>query len=161
MIITPALIILLIIVFVPTFFFIKTIDRRKWLTFTISVVATPVIYFYVVYPMINIFTNFHHQKHFKSESWIEEPSLRYEMIDELVNENLLIGKTKTEVLEILGKAEWLSWDYKQNKHNINAWNYSLGIEPGAFNTFKECATFIFENDKLKSIKTYQDEIKYE
>ena len=86
--------------------------------------------------MINIFTNFHHQKHFKSESWIEEPSLRYEMIDELANENLLKGKTKTEILEILGKSSGI-WDYKQNKHDNNAWNYSLGIEPGAFNTFKD------------------------
>ena len=161
MIITPALVILLIIVFIPTFLFIKTIDRRVWLTFIISLVITPILYFYTVYPIINIFANFHHQKHFMTESWKEKPSLRYEMIDELVTEHLLKGKSKAEVTELLGKSEWLSWDYELNKHNENAWNYSLGIEPGAFNTFKECATFFFENNKLTSIKTYQEEIKYE
>ena len=73
MIITPIFIILISIVFVLVWLFVNTIDKRKWLTFLVSLALTPIAYFYVLYPMINIFSNYHHEKYFNAEAWEEKP----------------------------------------------------------------------------------------
>ena len=161
MIITASLIILMCIVFVLVLLFINTIDKRKWLTFLVSLVITPFVYFFMVYPMINIFSNYHHQKYFSSELWIEKPALRYELSDDMIASKTLIDKTKSEVNSLLGTYEWLSWNVAKKDHDNNKWNYSLGIEPGAFNTEKECIEIVFKNDKVIAINTFKDLIKFD
>ena len=161
MIITVPLVLFMSIVFVLTYLFVRTIDKRKWLTLLVSLVLTPVIYFYVFYPMINIFSNYHHQKYFSSELWIEKPALRYEISDDMIASELLIGQSKSEVESLLGRAEWLTWDDTLNAHNNNRWNYALGIEPGAFNEKKECIELIFKNNHLSAIQTYKEPIEFE
>lgn len=161
MIINATLVLLMCIVFVLVFLFVNTIDKRKWLTILVSLVVTPFIYFYALYPMINIFSNYHHQKYFSSELWIEKPLLRYELSDDLIASEVLIGKTKTEVDSLLGTYEWLSWDDTEKTHDDDKWNYSLGIEPGAFNTEKECIEIVFKEDKVISINPYKELIKFD
>lgn len=161
MIITIPLVVFMSIVFVLTFLFVRTIDKRKWLTLLVSIALTPVIYFYVFYPMVNIFSNYHHQKYFSSELWTENPGLRYELSDDMITSNILIGKSKTEVESLLGDAEWLTWDDAAKAHDNDRWNYSLGIEPGAFNEEKECLELVFQNDKLVEIKPFKELIEFE
>jgi len=161
MIITAPLIILMCIVFVLVFLFVKTIDKRKWLTFLVSLAITPFIYFYMVYPMINIFSNYHHQKYFSAELWKDKPALRYEVSDDMIASKVLIGKTKTEVISLLGTYEWLSWNKEQKDHDDNKWNYSLGIEPGAFNSEKECIEIVFKNNIVVTIHSFKEQIKFD
>ncbi|MBR9914448.1 MAG: hypothetical protein GYB32_06415 [Algicola sp.] len=161
MIITIPLVIIICVVFALVFLFVKTIDRRKWLTILVSLALTPLVYFYAVYPMINIFTNFHHQKHFTMELWQETPALRYELSDDLISSEKLIGKTKEEIENLLGKAEWLSWNEKAKAHNDNKWNYSLGIEPGAFNTKKECLEVVFTDGLVTNVNPYKETITFD
>jgi len=159
MIISIPLVILMCITFVLVFLFVKTIDRRKWLTFLVSVVITPFIYFFAVYPMLNIFSDYHHQKYFSSELWQEKPALRYELSDDMLSSELLIDKTKSDIKTLLGTYEWLSWNDIKKENDPNKWNYSLGIEPGAFNTKKECIEISFENDKVTEVKPFNEDIK--
>jgi hypothetical protein len=161
MIITPFLVLFMIVVFVLLFLFLNTVDRRKWLTALISLVLTPIVYFYLFYPFINIISNYHHQKYFNSEAWTEQPALRYEMIDYTIESDTLIGASKEKIETLLGKYEWLSWDDAKKTHDINKWNYGLGIEPGAFNDEKECLEITFKKDQVTVLKHYQEEIKYE
>jgi len=160
MIITASLVVIMLVLFVLVFLFVRTIDKRKWLTVLVSLVITPLIYFYLLYPMINIFTNYHHQKYFSSELWMENPALRYELSDNMINSGVLKGKSKTEVKNLLGKPEWLSWNDSLKAHNKDKWNYALGLEPGAFNEQKECIELSFKNEKLTKIEQYQEQIKY-
>ncbi|MBO6607356.1 hypothetical protein [Psychroserpens sp.] len=161
MIITIPLVLFMSIVFILTYLFVRTIDRRKWLTLLVSLALTPVIYFYVFYPMVNIFSNYHHQKYFSSEHWLEKPALRYELSDHMIASDLLIGKTKQDVEGLLGEAEWLTWDDTLKSHDANRWNYGLGIEPGAFNEEKECLELVFQNEKLTEIIPYKEQIEFE
>ncbi|WP_299361855.1 hypothetical protein [Winogradskyella sp.] len=161
MIITPFLVVSMIVVFVLLFLFFNTVDKRKWLTGLISLVLTPFVYFYMFYPFVNIVSNYHHQKYFDSGAWIDKPALRYEMIDETIASDTLIGLSKHTITKLLGKHEWLSWDSTQKAHDNNKWNYTLGIEPGAFNNQKECIEIAFENDKVISLNHYQEEITFE
>ncbi|HNQ27394.1 MAG TPA: hypothetical protein PKL92_05680 [Aquaticitalea sp.] len=155
MIPSATLIIFLIIVFVLVFLFVNTIDRRKWLTFTISIVVTPLVYFYGFYPMVNIFSSYHHEKYFDSENWKSSPALRYEMSDDLVATKELIGRTKDDVTLLLGPYEWLSWNDTIHGKDPNMWNYGLGIEPGALNDQKENMCITFRNNKVVDVQLYQ------
>ena len=155
MIITPILVIFLILVFIVVFLFINTIDKRKWLTILVSLVLTPIVYFYVFYPFINIFSNYHHLKYFNSETWTEQPALRYELSDDLIASETLLGKTKSEVKELLGTYEWLGWNDAKKAEDDSIWNYGLGIEPGAFNTEKECLKIRFNNHKVDAVESFK------
>ncbi|WP_299276893.1 hypothetical protein [uncultured Psychroserpens sp.] len=161
MIITTPLVVMMCIIFVLVFLFVKTIDRRKWLTALVSLAITPFAYFYGVYPMINIFSNYHHQKYFSSELWKNKPALRYELSDDMIASEILLGKSKQEVESLLGTAEWMSWSEALKDHNANKWNYALGIEPGAFNTEKECAQITFKNDTVVDINIYKEAITFD
>ncbi|SHH64001.1 hypothetical protein [Winogradskyella jejuensis] len=161
MIITPILVILLVVVFILLFLFLKTVDERKWLTGIISLVLTPFVYFYMLYPFINIVSNYHHQKYFDSEAWLEKPALRYEMIDSTIETDTLKGKTKSEIEALLGKAEWLTWDDAKKAHDPNKWNYGLGIEPGAFTDEKSNVEITFTNNKVSTLKAYTEPITFD
>ena len=161
MIITPLLVIFLIVVFILIWLFTNTIDRRKWLTFLISLVLTPIVYFYLFYPMLNIFSNYHHQKYFEAEAWIEKPALRYEMSKQIISDSLLIDKNKNEIESILGKPEWYGWDDSIKANSLEKWNYNLGFKPGAFNDMQECIELVFSNNTVKTIRQYQLEQKFE
>ena len=161
MIVTPLLVIFIIIVFIPTFLFVRTIDNRKWLTLVISIFLTPIIYFYAFYPMINIFSNYHHQKYFDELSWKELPELRYEMLKNILDTNVLLGMTKLEIKDALGNYEWLGWNYETNTEDHNYWNYSIGIKPGAFNEHKEILSLHFKNDKVIKITSSSEKIVYD
>jgi len=141
------------------FLFVKTIDKRKWLTLLVSLIITPFVYFYAVYPMVNIFSNYHHQKYFSSELWKDKPTLRYELSDDMLSSEILTGKSKSEIESLLGTYEWLSWNDNNKDHDSNKWNYSLGIEPGAFNTEKECLEITFKDHKVVNVLAYKELIK--
>jgi hypothetical protein len=83
------------------------------------------------------------------------------MIGDILDQNRLTGKTKSEVKSLLGKEEWLSWNDALKAHDTNKWNYGLGMKPGALNETKECAEIVFENDTVVSINTYQEELKFD
>jgi hypothetical protein len=161
MIITPFLVIFMAVVFVLLFLFLNTVDKRKWLSALISLVLTPFFYFYLFYPFVNILSSYHHQKYFDNEAWIENPSLRYEMIDSTIESDTLMGSSKEKITTLLGKEEWLSWDESKKAHDTNKWNYALGIEPGAFNDKIESVEITFKKNKVIALRPYQEEIKYE
>lgn len=157
MVFTPLFILFLFIVLFLVWQFVKTIDNRKWLTFLVSVIVTPLVYFYMFYPALNIFSSYHHEKHFESTAWKEKPALRYEMSTEILDEQLFIGKSKSEIQQLLGKAEWYGWDDSIKANSDDKWNYNLGYKPGALNTQQECLEIIFKNDMVLSGSQYQME----
>lgn len=161
MVITPLVVIFNLTIFVLVFLFVKTIDKRKWLSVLVSLVLTPLVYFYVFYPILNIFSSYHHQKYFNSEVWIEKPGLRFEMTENILKSDTLIGKTKPEIEKLLGTYEWLSWNDTIKNHDENLWNYALGLKPGALNNKKECMTIVFKDDKVSDIETYNEEITFD
>ncbi|TWO31732.1 hypothetical protein E1J38_012595 [Seonamhaeicola sediminis] len=155
MIITPVFIISILLVFVLVWWFATTIDSRKWVSFLISVVLTPFLYFYVVYAIMNIFSSYHHEKYFVSKVWKEKPAFRYEMVGNLLQDSLLVNRTKEDVKTLLGKSEWFSWNDSIKANSKEQWNYNLGVKPGAFNNMQECLEIIFNDDLVSQIREYQ------
>ncbi len=161
MILTPLFITFFIIIFILVWVFANTIDKRKWISFLISLILTPIVYFYVFYPVVNIFSSYHHQKHFDSEIWKSKPALRYEMSKEMVEKKLFIGKTKSEVKVLLGTCEWYGWNDNIKANSPDKWNYNMGYKPGAFNLKQECLEIVFKNDKANSARQYQLKTTFE
>lgn len=161
MIITPLLVFFLVFVFIAVWLFVNTIDKRKWLTFLVSLVLTPIVYFYLFYPMLNIFSSYHHKKYFDAVAWEEKPELRYEMANQLIKDSLLIGKNKNDIKVLLGKPEWFGWDNNLKANSEEKWNYNMGFVPGAFNNMQECLELEFKNNIVESIRPYQLEKEFE
>ncbi|GAA3589776.1 hypothetical protein Q4Q39_14905 [Flavivirga amylovorans] len=161
MILTPLFVIFLILVFALVWLFANTIDKRKWVSLLISLVLTPLVYFYIFYPVLNIFSSYHHQKHFDTELWKDKPALRYEMSQEILDKNLFLHKTKEDVETLLGKSEWFGWNDSLKKESSDKWNYNLGIKPGAFNNMQECIELDFKNNTVVNIRHYQLEKTFE
>ncbi len=161
MIITPLFVVFLVLVFALVWLFASTIDKRKWVSLLISLAFTPVVYFYIFYPILNIFSSYHHQKHFNVEDWKDKPALRYEMSKEILDKNLFLSKSKKEVETVLGKSEWYGWDDNIKANSSEKWNYNLGFKPGAFNNKQECIELIFNNNTVESVKQYQLEKTFE
>ncbi|CDF78682.1 conserved hypothetical protein [Formosa agariphila KMM 3901] len=159
MILTVPFAIILGLLFIALFIFSRTIDKRTWVALAISLVLTPIIYFYVLYPLINIFSSYHHEKHFEAEAWEDKPAYRYEMANDLEHSNVLLGKNKSEVTTILGKPEWFSWNDAIKANDSNFWNYNLGIKPGALNTTQECLKITFQNNTVTGLEHYQLELE--
>lgn len=161
MILTAPFVILMILVFVLMYLFAKTIDHRKWVILVIALVLTPLIYFYVVYPLLNIFSSYHHEKYFDKMAWKEKPAVRYEMSGDIIDKKLLKDRSKTEVEHLLGTCDWYSWDDSLKMNSPDLWNYNLGVKPGAFNRANEYLEISFENNRAKHIKQYQIEKTFE
>jgi hypothetical protein len=157
MILTIPLILFFLLVFFLLWKFVKTIDERKWLTFIVSVLFTPLFYFYLFYPLLNIFSSYHHQKYFDTNAWKETPKLRFEMSNQIVDNQLFKDKTKSEVQNSLGTSEWFGWDEQIKENSPEKWNYNLGFKPGAFNTQQECLELVFKNGIVVKSTQYQME----
>jgi hypothetical protein len=113
------------------------------------------VYFYIFYPLLNIFSSFHHEKHFDAAAWKTKPAMRYEMSNEIVGNDLFKGKTKSEVKALLGTSEWYGWDDSIKANSPDKWNYNLGFKPGAMNLQQECLELIFKNDTVVKSWQYQ------
>lgn len=161
MILTPLFVFFLVFVFIVVWLFVNTIDKRKWLTVLVSLVLTPIVYFYLFYPMLNIFSSYHHEKYFDAEAWEEKPQLRFEMANQILTDSILVGKNKNEIKTLLGKPEWFGWDEAMKANSEEKWNYNMGFVPGAFNTMQECIELQFTNSTVESVRPYQLEKKFE
>ena len=79
-------------------------------------------------------------KQFDQSQWESSTLTRYEMATDIIESNILFGKTKTEVISLLGKAEPSTLIGKDH------FTYSLGKPPSFFETSDETLIVIFEND---------------
>ncbi len=161
MIVKPLLIILVIVVFALSWWFASTIDKRKWVSFLIALVLTPFVYYYVLYPVLNIFSSYHHVKYFDTKIWEDKPGFRYEMVENLLQDSLLISKSKEDVRVLLGESEWYGWNDAQKTNSKEQWNYNLGFKPGAFNNTQECLEITFKDNIVSNIREYQIEQTFE
>jgi len=138
---------ILIVLGVPTFFiwrwllkkFIKTDKTRKIVTWTATIVATPLIYVGLI--MLWIFSMSYHPTHdFDKEKWFADKETRYELSEDIIDSKMLIGKTKTEVRQILGN--------ENNLDQNDNWSYYLGFRPGFANIDPDVLDIEFKDGKV-------------
>ena len=95
----------------------KYFEERKAITNVVSVIISVIIYSLLIQYLILIVTNIP-QKKFDKTKWINNPTERYKMVNNLVESDYLIGKNKDTIISIFGKP------IKQN-HQTNTMSYEF------------------------------------
>lgn len=121
--------IVLLVIGIPTFVFwhwlfkrnIKDDKTRKLITWVVELLTTPVLYFGII-SLFLLYLNYQPSHTFTKERWSIDKQKRYELFGDIIKSKMLIGKTKSEVINLLGMD--------QNNIDKNRWTYYLGITSG-------------------------------
>jgi hypothetical protein len=151
----PEVPVIIIILAIPVYFVTKWIlkrfklgneKNRKYLAIFPTVILSPLLYVGIV--MIWIFSvSYYPKTDFDKQKWNENKEERYKMSNDIIKSEMLIGKTKEDVIEFLGD-DYYSYD---ESHIA----YELGFVPGLFNIDPDVLDIYFENGKV--IKVGQHE----
>ena len=130
--------------------FIKKGISKTIITTVSSIILTPIVYsLFVAIFLSFIFYEYHPELKFNSIEWSENKKDRHHMRKDLIESKLLIGKTKNEIVEILGKPANNS---KIEIDTLKNWNYSMGIEGHGMGWKFHNLDLYFKNEKIDSVK---------
>jgi len=86
------------------------------------------------------------EESFSKEHWKRYPQKRYKMAEEIIDDNLIIGKSKQEIIFLLGN------NMRSSKTNgKEQLVYPLGTPPSFFEEKKETLIIIFEDNKVVKV----------
>ena len=141
----------LFILFIPSYYLWKWIIKKlrdgkesKWGAVLASLITTPMIYLLGIYVWIMV-VSYYPSHDFDRQQWMENKEKRYEYTDDIIDNKLLIGKTKEEVISLLGN--------EVNDPVNNIWYYYVGFVPAIASIDPDYLVIEFENDKV--VKVYQ------
>jgi hypothetical protein len=87
------------------------------------------------------------EERFDKNQWRSDPSRRYQMVDDIIESQLLIGKTKDEVIFLLGEPN------SSISAEKDVFLYRLGNPPSFFESKGEQLFIAFENEKVWKVAT--------
>ena len=85
------------------------------------------------------------EERFDSDNWQNQPTMRYKMVDDIVEQKLLLGKTKDEVIVLLGEPN------SKTSEGKAVFLYNLGRPPSFFKTKREQLLIVFANQKVEKV----------
>lgn len=85
------------------------------------------------------------EERFDQDLWRAQPLKRYKMVDDIIESQLLIGKTEDEVIFLLGKPNSII-----SKEN-NSFLYRLGEEPSFIKSKREQLLVVFTDEKVLKV----------
>jgi hypothetical protein len=81
--------------------YFKNDKKRKVGSLIATLIVTPIIYFVIVFLTIMSWC-YYPESDFDKQKWIMNKETRYELSEDIIDSKMLIGKTKTEVRQLLG-----------------------------------------------------------
>tara|TARA_R110000868_G_scaffold230864_1_gene484125 strand:+ start:226 stop:684 length:459 start_codon:yes stop_codon:yes gene_type:complete len=151
---SPEVPIIVLLLAIPTYFICKWLlgklkignqNNRKFLAIIPTIILIPIIYVGLI--AIWIFSvSYYPDKVFDQNEWNSTVKERYEMSRDIIESNILIGKTKKEVTELLGHDFY--------SHGENHISYELGHVPGLFNIDPDYMDIYFENGKVNKVEQH-------
>ena len=148
---SPIVPIIIIIIAISTFFilrwilkrFIKDKTTRNWTSVITTIITAPILY----YGLIIVFFSYlfyEPQFDFEKERWFTDKNSRFEMSDDLVNSRILNGKTKSEIIELIGESE--------NDNSTDIWIYDLGTSSAGFGWQFNSLRLTFKDGIVSDVK---------
>ncbi len=148
---SPEVPIIILILAIPVYFLSKWIlkklklgnhKNRKYLAIIPTIILSPLLYVGII--MIWIFSvSYYPKTTFNKQKWDEQIEERYKMSKDIMKSEMLIGKTKAEVVKLLGE------DF--NAYGENHISYYLGFVPRMFNIDPDILEIYFENGKVVKV----------
>ncbi|OIQ20279.1 hypothetical protein [Lacinutrix sp. MedPE-SW] len=111
-------------------------DRIGLMLFTAVVLTTTLIYQF--------------EERFTKENWERNRSTRYKMADDIIERQVLLGKTKQEIINLLGYAVFTT------KNGKEILQYKLGKSPNFGTVKRETLIIYFENEKVTLVVRGQE-----
>ncbi|APY08137.1 hypothetical protein BWZ20_07410 [Winogradskyella sp. J14-2] len=90
------------------------------------------------------------EKPFDAQKWQSEPLKRYEMVDDIIESQMLLGKSKSEIIEILGQPD------SKLHTSKDAFIYTIGDPPSFFSSQKEYLLIVFKNERVEDVSLAVD-----
>ena len=84
--------------------------------------------------------NYYPAADFDKQKWQKDIEKRYELTDDLIDSEMLIGKTMQQVQKLLGD------DYQES--GKDRWSYYLGTKPGLFGMDPDYLDIDFKNGRV-------------
>ncbi len=152
---SPEVSIIILILAIPVYFLSKwTLKRlkfgnaknRKFLAIIPTIILSPLLYVGII--MIWIFSvSYFPTKDFNKKEWQSNTEERFEMSKDIIESKILIGKSKDQVIEMLGN------DFIYN--NESTITYELGLVPGLFNIDPDFLGIKFKNGIVVKVTQYE------
>ena len=89
-----------------------------------------------------IFNSKHKNIEFDKTLWLEDREKRKYMVSSIINNNLIIGLTKKEIIDLLG--------FEFNDIHSNTWSYYIGTKNILFTS--KCYLYVYFNNSNKVFK---------
>jgi hypothetical protein len=151
----PEVPIIVLILAIPTYFISKWLmarlnigkeKNRKFLAILPTVILSPIIYVGVIMIWISSIS-YHAPVDFNKNEWNSNVEERFKMSEDIIDSELLIGKTQEEAIQLLGK------DFITVTRNEII--YGLGVAPGLFNIDPDYLSIKFENGTVVNVNRYK------
>lgn len=82
------------------------------------------------------------EERFNKEQWRGRPTLRYKIVDDLIESQILIDKSKDQVIMLLGEPNISS------STSQDIFLYKIGKQPSFFENERELLLIMFKNKKV-------------
>jgi hypothetical protein len=143
--------VIIVLIAIPTFFilgwilkrFIKNKQTRNWTLIAGTVIIAPLLYLVFVLAFFS-YLSIKPQHEFNKEKWLADKHSRFEMRDYIIESKILIGKSKSEIIDLIGKPE--------SKDTTELWKYYLGMSEAGFGVQINYLEITFENRKVSDVK---------
>ncbi|QSS98225.1 hypothetical protein [Psychroflexus sp. ALD_RP9] len=148
---SPEVPIIILIIAIPIFFilgwilkrFIQNKKTRNLTSIAGTIIIAPILYLILIFAFFSYL--FHEPQYdFDKENWFADKHSRHEMRDDIVESGILIGKSQSEIVEIIGKPESID--------STNLWKYDLGMSGAGFGWQFNYLELSFENGKVINVK---------
>jgi len=149
-------ILIILILALPSYFLSKWVlkklhlgndNNRKLIAIIPAIFLSPIIYFGLIYLWI-FSVSYYPTNNFDKQEWETNMEERYKMSEDIMESKILIGKTKEEIIELLGK------DF--HTYNQNHIAYSIGFVPGLFSMDPDVLDIYFKNGKVTKVLQHQN-----
>lgn len=145
---SPEVPIIILVFAIPIYFLSKWVlkkmdigdnQNRKYIAVIPAIILSPLLYIGII--MIWVFSiSYYPNVTFNKQKWDSNYEERYKMSKDIIKSDILIGKTKDEIIELLGNDF-----YAYDKNHIS---YELGFVPELFNIDPVFLDIYFENGKV-------------
>lgn len=148
---SPEVPIIILIIAIPTFFVLRRILKRSikdsktrnWTSIIGTIIIAPILYIGLAVAFFS-YLFYVPQYDFDREKWFADKHSRFEMRDDIVESEILIGKSKSEIIDFIGNPEF--------SDSTKIWTYDLGMSGAGFGWQFNSLELTFKNDKVEEVK---------
>jgi hypothetical protein len=148
---SPIVPVIVLIIAIPTFLvlrwtlkrFIKNKKTLKWTVIAGTIIISPILHYLLIIIFFSILF-YEPQYDFDRERWFADSQARHEMRDDLVESEILMNKSKTEVVALIGESK--------SKDSTDLWTYDLGMSGAGLGWQFNYLELTFENGIVSDVK---------